>query len=148
MPDILHRIEVKSSPDDAYRAIATCDGLANWWTTDTKGEARVGGVITFRFGDRGFFAMQVIDLEPGERVLWQVVDGAKEWIGTRIGFDLAESGDDTVVLFGHRGWREPTEFMHHCSTKWATFLLSLKSLVETGRGAPYPDDVHITVKDD
>jgi hypothetical protein len=33
--------------------------------------------------------------------------------------------------------------MDHCSTKWATFLLSLKSLVETGRGAPAPNDVRI-----
>jgi hypothetical protein len=35
------------------------------------------------------------------------------------------------------------EFMHHCSTKWATFLMSLQALVETGKGAPYPNDVKI-----
>ena len=33
--------------------------------------------------------------------------------------------------------------MHHCSTKWAIFLMSLKSLVETGKGQPSPDDVTI-----
>ena len=33
--------------------------------------------------------------------------------------------------------------MHHCSTKWAIFLMSLKSLVETGKGSPGPDDVRI-----
>ena len=33
--------------------------------------------------------------------------------------------------------------MHHCSTKWAIFLMSLKALVETGKGAPNPDDVKI-----
>ena len=37
--------------------------------------------------------------------------------------------------------------MHHCSTKWATFLMSLKSLVETGTGAPSPHDVHIAYPD-
>ena len=47
------------------------------------------------------------------------------------------------VLFKHQGWKEPVEFMHHCSTKWAVFLLSLKSLVETGKGAPEPNDVKI-----
>ena len=36
------------------------------------------------------------------------------------------------------------EFMYHCSTKWATFLLSLKQLIETGTGAPDPDDVQIS----
>jgi hypothetical protein len=38
--------------------------------------------------------------------------------------------------------------MHHCSTKWATFLMSIKSLVEAGKGAPYPDDVHISGEGD
>ena len=46
--------------------------------------------------------------------------------------------------FAHQGWREPVEFMHHCSTKWATFLMSLKALVETGVGAPAPHDVRIS----
>ena len=37
--------------------------------------------------------------------------------------------------------------MHHCSTKWATYLMSLKSLVETGTGAPAPRDVHVAFPD-
>jgi hypothetical protein len=35
------------------------------------------------------------------------------------------------------------EFMHHCSTKWGVFLISLKSLLETGNGAPAPDDIKL-----
>ena len=46
--------------------------------------------------------------------------------------------------FAHTGWREPVDFMYHCSTKWATFLMSLKSLLETGTGAPAPDDERIS----
>jgi hypothetical protein len=72
-----------------------------------------------------------------------VVDGPADWIGTKVGFDLACDGDWTIVLFRHRGWKEPIEFMHHCSTKWAIYLMSLKSLVETGTGKPYPDEVKI-----
>ena len=92
--------------------------------------------------------MEVLELVPGKRVLWQVVSGPKEWIGTKVGFDLQPDGDCTGVLFKHQGWKEPVEFMHHCSTKWAMFLMSLKSLVETGKGAPFPNDVHITGKGD
>ena len=33
--------------------------------------------------------------------------------------------------------------MHHCGTRWAVFLMSLKSLVETGKGSPDPNDVKI-----
>ena len=32
----------------------------------------------------------------------------------------------------------------HYSMKWAVYLLSLKALVETGKGSPSPDDVRIT----
>jgi hypothetical protein len=47
-------------------------------------------------------------------------------------------------VFAHAGWSEPVEFMNHCSTKWAIFLMSLKDLIETGTGAPHPYDVQIS----
>jgi uncharacterized protein YndB with AHSA1/START domain len=143
MVDILHRVGVKaSSPDDVYAALTTRDGLSGWWAKDTQGDATVGGVLQFRF-EAGGFDMLVLELQPAERVLWEVVDGPEEWIGTHVRWDLEQDGDYTVVLFRHEGWKEPVEFMHHCSTKWAIFLMSLKSLVETGEGAPDPHDVKI-----
>ena len=77
-------------------------------------------------------------------MLWEVVDEPDEWVGTTIRFDLKQEDDFTIVLFKHEGWREPVEFMHHCSTKWASFLLSLKSLLETGTGQPAPRDLQIS----
>jgi uncharacterized protein YndB with AHSA1/START domain len=144
MPDILHRIAVKSSPTKIFEALSTQTGLAGWWTTDTRGESQVGGVIEFRFGSRGGVDMKVLEQEPAKRVLWQVVGGPADWLGTKVSFELRQDNDFTIVLFKHEGWKEPVEFMHHCSTKWATFLLSCKGLLENGRGAPYPDDVHIS----
>jgi uncharacterized protein YndB with AHSA1/START domain len=143
MVDILHRVGVVSdSPDAVYQALTTRDGLAAWWTNDTQGESGVGDVLRFRFPTGGF-DMKVVALDPGSSVLWDVIDGPAEWIGTTVRFDLTQDGDYTIVLFAHQGWREPVEFMHHCSTKWAAFLMSLKSLVETGKGAPAPRDVKI-----
>lgn len=140
--DILHRVGITSSLKDVYSALATRDGLAAWWTTDTQGESTIGGVIQFRF-PQGGFDMKVLELRPAEHVLWEVVDGPAEWIGTTVSFDLRQEGEYAIILFKHEGWREAVEFMYHCSTKWATFLLSLKSLVETGKGAPSPNDVRI-----
>lgn len=147
MADILHRVGIKSSPDEVYNALATRDGLAGWWTHNTQGESKVGGVLKFRFSgdghDIGGFEMKVLELDPAKRVQWQVVDGPAEWIDTKVSFELNQDDDYSIVLFKHQGWKEPVEFMHHCSTKWAMFLMSLKSLVETGKGAPNPDDVKI-----
>jgi len=147
MADILHRVGIKASADAVYQALATRDGLAGWWTDDTRGESRVGGELTFRFSndgqDMGGFRMKVLELDPARRVLWQVIDGPAEWIDTRVGFELKQEDGYCIVLFKHQDWKEPVEFMHHCSTKWAIFLMSLKALVETGKGAPSPGDVKI-----
>jgi uncharacterized protein YndB with AHSA1/START domain len=142
MADILHRVGIKSSLEETYKALATRAGLAGWWTRDIQGQVDVGGVLRFRFGAGGF-DMKVLELQPGKRVLWTVVDGPQEWIGTKVRWSLQEEGAYTIVLFKHEGWREPAEFMHHCSTKWAVFLLSLKQLLETGQGTPDPDDIKI-----
>ena len=147
MADILHRVGIKSSVDHVYKALATREGLAAWWTNNTQGESKVGELLQFRFSvggtEIGGFDMQVLELDPAKRVLWQVIDGPAEWIGTRISWELKQEDDYAVILFKHQGWKEPVEFMHHCSTKWAIFLMSLKSLLETGKGAPNPDDVKI-----
>ncbi len=143
MPDILHKVGIRaSSLNDVYGALTTIEGLSAWWTTDTHGQSKQGGVLRFRFGDGGF-DMKVLELDPGKRVLWQVVEGPAEWIGTKISFDLDQHGDWTIILFKHQGWQQPVEFMHHCSTKWAVFLLSLKSLLETGTGAAHPNDIKL-----
>jgi len=148
MFDILHRVGIKASANDVYQALATPEGVAGWWTTSTTGDREAGGLIRTRFfadgRELGVFDLKLKELQPGKRVAWQVVSGPPEWFGSRIVFDLHTQDDFTVVLFKHEGWKEPVEFMYHCSTKWAIFLMSLKSLVETGRGQPSPDDVRIS----
>ncbi|MFI0966545.1 SRPBCC domain-containing protein [Streptomyces sp. NPDC021080] len=142
MADILHRVGTTATRDTVYQALTTVDGLAAWWTTDTEGSGE--DVLQFRFGDVGGFDMKVLELQPDTRVRWEVVAGPEEWIGTTVTFDLKQEGEWTVILFAHEGWREQVEFMNHCTTKWALFLMSLKSLVETGTGAPHPHDVRIS----
>ncbi|MGC4987054.1 MULTISPECIES: SRPBCC family protein [unclassified Streptomyces] len=142
MADILHRVGTTAARDTVYQALTTVDGLAAWWTTDTEGNG--DDVLQFRFGDVGGFDMKVLELQPDTRVRWEVVSGPEEWVGTTVTFDLKQEGEWTIVLFAHEGWREQVEFMNHCTTKWALFLMSLKSLVETGTGAPHPHDVRIS----
>ncbi|WP_199038015.1 SRPBCC family protein [Glycomyces salinus] len=146
MVDILHRVGITEPQAAVYRALTDIDGLSGWWTRDTTGDGAPGGVIKFRFEgapEPGGFDMRVLEATPDERVRWEVIDGPEEWIGTTIEWDLSTDGEYTIVMFAHRGWREPVEFMHHCSTKWALFLMSLKQLLESGKGAPAPNDVKI-----
>jgi uncharacterized protein YndB with AHSA1/START domain len=148
MTDIVHRIGIKAPAADVYAALSTIEGLAGWWTQQTTGASKVGDVISFRFyletGELlGGFDMDVMEQSPSDKVRWRVKDGPAEWIGTDIEFSLSRQDDYTVVMFSHRGWREEVEFTAHCSTKWATFLLSLRDLVEIGKGRPAPNDLRI-----
>ena len=143
MVDILHKVGIKSAtPGGVYEALTTIEGLARWWTTDTRGSSTIGGMIEFRFGGGGI-DMKVLELVPDQRVVWQVMAGPTEWLATTVIFDIAQEGDWTLVRFKHQGWKEPVDFMHHCTTKWGVFLLSLKSLLESGQGSPAPNDIKL-----
>ena len=99
MVDILHRIGVRGGdPERVYDALTTVAGLAGWWTDDTSGEPEVGGVLRFRF-PQGGFDMEVVESVPAKRVLWRVVDGPEEWIGTTVDWELRTDGEWTTVLF-------------------------------------------------
>ena len=142
MLSILHRVGTSTAPEKVFTALTTIDGLRSWWTSTATGNAKKGGRIDF-----GFCEMEVVAAERDELVHWRCVRGPKEWLDTEVTFRL-RAASETFVVFAHSGWREPGEFMHHCSTKWATFLLSLRDTVERGAGRPMPNDLKIIVADE
>ena len=139
MPDILHRVGINARPDKVFSALATLDGVRGWWVSTATGK---GDSIDF-----GFCVMKVVKAAPDTLVHWRCTRGPDEWIGTEVIFRLAWKDNQTFVIFTHAGWKQAVEFMHHCSTKWATFLLSLREFVESGAGRPDPHDLKIHVGD-
>lgn len=148
MVDIIHRIGIKAPIAKVHAAVSTVEGIAGWWTRDTIGQSGPGGSFKVSFrspsGDEiGKMAFDLTKLDTDKAVQWRCTAGPEEWIGTDVTFTLTQEGEYTVLIFGHRNWREAIEFTAHCSMKWATFLLSLRRLVETGQGRPAPDDLKI-----
>jgi uncharacterized protein YndB with AHSA1/START domain len=139
MPNILHRVGIAAEPARVFEALSTVEGIKNWWSSETQGDASEGGAFQFRKN-----RLEVVRADPS-LVVWRYSGPAEDWVGTEIRFRLEWRDGQTFVLFSHEGWREPNEFMHHCSTKWATFLLSLKDLVESGKGRPEPRDTKIAL---
>ena len=148
MVDIIHKVGIKAPVSKVYAALSTVEGVAGWWSRETSGDAQPGGTIKVVFRSpagelKGQMEFCLLELRPSEQVVWRVTSGPEEWVGTNVTFSLSQRGEQTVVIFGHRNWREAVEFTAHCSMKWATFMLSLKQLVETGVGLPAPDDLKI-----
>ena len=143
MAEIRHRIGIRASAADVYRKLTTDQGLSTWWTEDTRGAGAVGSIIQFRFGNDGP-DFEVIELVPNLLVRWRHSGSMpQDWIETEISFHLSEDDKQTIVLFSHYNWKLADDFLAHCSTKWAIFLMSLKASIETGSGNPFPDDIHI-----
>ena len=142
MVDIFNRVGIDAAPETVYAAIATIEGLNDWFLTGATGDAGKGGAI-----DMAAFGMEVLDADPGKFVRWKCVRGPDQWVGTELSFQLVWRDGQTYVLFKQSGWREATEFLHHSSTKWATLLLSLRDAVESGEGRPIPRDKKIFFKE-
>ncbi|HEX8960079.1 MAG TPA: SRPBCC domain-containing protein [Geobacteraceae bacterium] len=141
--DIRHEVGIKAAPEAVYQALTDTRKLAGWWTSDTRGSgSKAGDVLEFWFGD---FCQkfQVVELQPGKLVRWKAIEGIEEWAGTEIAFSLIPDEKQCYVDFSHSGWRRDSGLFPHCSTKWAVFMLSLKDLLEKGKGRPAPDDVEI-----
>ena len=138
MAEIRHRIGIHAPIEDVYDAVATSKGVARWWTVDVEEDD--GGTIGVTFGGPRAATIELTEQTPPTHLAWQFVQGPNEWLPTTATFDLRVNGEETVLLFTHAGWTEPVEFMHHCSTRWGYFLMSLKHALEGGAASPWPHD--------
>ena len=112
-------------------------GVTDWWGPAT-GSADLGGTFEVSFENRK--QVIVLHVEPGQegRVVWSVVATplTPEWVGTRIVFDVAASGDGTVLHFRHHGLTPELQCFDMCHAGSTHYLGSLVSYVDTGEGRP------------
>ncbi len=145
MAEIRHRVGIDAPQSQVFEAVGTTEGLARWWTCDVDGGTDVGERLRFFFGaPEPAAVMEVVDRSPDDRVGWRCVEGPGEWVGTELTFDLRSADGETALLFTHGGWPEGTALLPHCSTKWAYFLLGMKSQLEGGTSIAYPNDVPVS----
>ncbi len=83
--------------------------------------------------------MEITELEVGKKLDWKVRCAPHNWEGSTITWDLTPTSNGTRLLFGHHdltvnSTRYSTE---QTRAGWEYFLESLKSYLESGKGAPY-----------
>ena len=69
MPDIRHRVAIAAPLESVYEAVATTEGISEWWSRDgVRGESSEGSRIGFFFGQPDPAAvMEVTRLRPEPR---------------------------------------------------------------------------------
>ncbi len=134
---IKHLFHINASKSKVFEALSTIKGLSNWWTTDTKGNTSIGGIIKFRFADSGGPDMKVTESWPNEKVSWECVESNHGWKGTTFTFLLDENDGKTRVRFSHDGWQNNDDFYAICSFSWGRYMESLRQLCQTGKGEAF-----------
>ena len=139
LTQIFHEAPMKAPPSTIYAALTDPKLLARWWIPDTRGESRIGENLEFHIGD---FCqqMKVLALEQDRLVRWTATDQEPaDWSKTEIEFEIRPDGEKCWVRFRHIGLQADMKRLPYYSLSWAVFLLSLKELVETGTGLPFPN---------
>ena len=140
MPDVLLEVPIAVAPAKVYSAITEDEGLASWWTPDVVAKPDVGSLAEFVFtdGPAGRFAvkMEIAELDPSRKVRWIVKQGAPDWAGTHVTWDLTPLDGGTKVRFGHRDYASTDGSFALVGYNWAWYLTSLKDYLETGAGRP------------
>ena len=136
MPDILHTVEIATTPDRLYDALTTPRGLAGWWTPQVTAAPHVGAVNELHFGGVTL-AVRVDELVPGRRVVWSGVEVPPDWARMRVIFEIDPRDDAVELTFRQTGLPTAYEDFARFSYLWAQYLRSIKLLLETGTGEPF-----------
>jgi uncharacterized protein YndB with AHSA1/START domain len=137
MPAIKHLLTINASPETIYKALTTTEGIANWWTPETKIGNNIGEINIFNFGDKYHNEMKITKLISNKRVEWECLKGDREWIGTKLSFEIEEKNNQTGLRFTHDLWKEETDFFASCNFQWGYYMRSIKQYCETGKGIPF-----------
>ncbi len=137
-----HLFHINAKREVVFKAISTLEGLSNWWTTDTKGESKISGIIQFRFGAFGGPDMKVTECIANEKIQWQCVSDEHGWLGHHFTFLLDENEGKTRVRFTQDNWADNGDFYAHCCFSWGRYLESLRQYCQTGTGEAFGSDTY------
>jgi len=112
---------VSQTPAEVFDAI---NNVRGWWTGEIEGDSNeVGDEFSYRYPGFHYSKQKITELEPGEKVVWHVVDSRlegnedpSEWTGTDITFEIESKPDGTEVHFSHLGLVPEFECFESCSS--------------------------------
>ena len=134
-------ITVNATAPEAFKSI---NNIPGWWTADFEGNSeKPGDVFTVRFGET-FITLQVVELIPGKKITWQVIDcykhwlkDKKEWLGTKMIWEISAEENGTKISFTHVGLVPGIECYNGCEKAWNFYINeSLFKLLTEEKGVP------------
>jgi hypothetical protein len=128
-------IELQESPGEVFSCVSD---VSKWWAkkadeavsgkqTEFEGSStKLNDEFIIRSGDRHYSKQKLIEVVPGKKLVWLVVDSKlnwlerdkNEWTGTKIIFEFIPKGDKTLLRFTHEGLVPGVECYAMCEKGW------------------------------
>ena len=139
-PKIDTEIEVDASPDEAWEAIATGEGLRRWFPLDARVKPGPGGSVWLSWGEGADWESPIEIWEPGRHL--RTVDeipGKDGLPPARVAVDylIETRAGKTIVRLVHSGMAADTweDEIDTLNAGWRAFLLHLQHSLGRHRGA-------------
>lgn len=116
-----------------------------WWSEEIEGNTdKLGESFFYHYKDVHLCKLKLIEEIPNKKLVYLITDNEfnftkdkKEWINTKLIFDLSAEGNKTKVIFTHEGLTPKDECYNVCNDAWTSYIQgSLKNYIETGKGKP------------
>lgn len=130
--DFTFTLWVDKSPEKVFQAITK---VRSWWAGFHSEE--ING-STEELHDRfSFFAghgahyteHKLVEMVPNEKIVWltthssfSFVENPNEWTNTEVIFEISEKGNQTQLVFTHKGLTPKLECYDTCSASWVQYL--------------------------
>ena len=144
--DFTTTLVVSQTPAEVFNAI---NNVRGGWSEEIEGHTdKLNEEFIYHYKDVHIVRMKIIEFIPGKKVTWLVLNNyfnftkdKKEWIGTKIHFEIAEKDNQTEIDFTHEGLVPEYECYDICHDAWTGYIKnSLRDLVITGKGKPNPKE--------
>ena len=135
---------VDQTAEEVFKAIKN---VRAWWSgyyaeEIEGGTEKLNDEFSFRAGGGVHYSKQkLVEVIPNKKIVWLVTDSelsflenTKEWIGTRIVFEISKKGSQTQLTFTHEGLVPEIECYDSCAPAWSQYLQNkLLPLITTGK---------------
>jgi len=140
MANISYSIAIDAPRDRVFPLIASGSGLSRWWAANASEDFSTG-VVELAFPEpTAVYRLTPILKSNSWAAEWLCQTG-QEWAGTRLLFELKETGGKTQLGFTHADWKTETHDFVSCSKVWEELMLRLKLVAEDGTLGPlFPGD--------
>lgn len=121
-------IEVAQSAAEVFDALKHVD---KWWTRDYEGESsKLNDEFVVNHPGQHYSRQKLTEVIPNKKIVWLVTEShldwlendKKEWTNTQMIFDIASSGNKTVLTFTHVGLIPGKECFALCEQGWTIII--------------------------